>query len=1240
MKNPVLVRRVDVGDEEAIRLGNYDVKDIESGGKNRIDPVATSRRISSKDKESITNVLLRGDDDKKTLNQLIRSNFGDIFKLLKAHLRPAQIDALTNKSGEPSSEGLQDVEKLITHFLFSEGDVNLPSHYDELPDRAKQGLLKAFPSIFSTSDEKSILSDVQNAIIAYENFRQSENPSFDTWKRQADLFSGGAAPQDIFSPLEIKLAESFLKSKEKGFKPEDMKKLFLAYADKVNGRPGDMFGAGVDPLSKSEAVKEVFKVPYDEKQSRAEREKAEANRIDEEANRAPVREEPAAAKEEKPIDQFESTPGDDDYIDPAHNQLVHTKDKKSASFTTKEPIPIYRGVQAEESKFEPERGGFYAPAKDGAIGYTDYNDGKTQLKGHLDERQLKPGAKVLRLVSGDPENYDVNKAGVKEFERITKTKIPDGDITEKLWGEPEIADKLKKAGYDAVVGTSMDGYMYYLLNHEVTEKIGEKQKGVPESSGDLALKDVASVAKALSENKALVDKINNDHSDARGAKSKETYFHGTKDSSFAEKEAFKPQPNDETGIPGISFTTDKKEADYYKNRPKGEGKANEGSVVEVKLIGNDPIEYLDLVDRVKDELGLGEDDDFEDKDLADYLEKHNSIGIDYGHTIGGDEVSVLNPERIVVQYKDPESLARAYHYAKENGTNPELVKAVESNLAPADKRSVATNPKPEEKPSATKELSDEITALKKQIEVHQAFIKKSAEELKANKTDKVAAWNKHAEVLRRRESEQEKLQMQIDRKQGLLDRAEFEERAKKPFKKTADAIRDFADKIIKDNPGAMSTIIPVSPKYIKDFIKLIADGVEKLGNIHVALHDAIEWLKSKGEKEPTVEEKRMIQENLAYLRKPQKEEPINSKYFNDAYRPWADAAVEDLEAGANYQEVVDDILDTEGLDKETKAKIINYIDWKTNDRYIHNANLAEPQEKDNVISDYSLSNGEERTKYLSGETIEMRTNDKPLNDQQVTKIQLELLANDAQAMVSKMKRHFGDDVTEFGPDMIRQINKIPAGETAKRVTAVVGLMDELRKDQDIYQYELTTLKDNPKDNLRRRDLNQKLSEIPRMISQAEKIYQETQREASKTLNAGRIMAKLFSGKFAHEAHADDAILPDKVKESKKAFEEKQADTRVPDKVVEEGPLRKEADADKDVADAQEKMAKKKEPSTAKEKAKNVVKKVTETVTRKKVKDKKDVERMAQEATEKLAKKGMTPENMMDKIKELLKKNPC
>lgn len=282
MKNPILVRRVDVGDQEAVKLGNYDAKDIETGGKNRIDPVATSRRIPASEKRQILDAII---DDKgdKTANASIRDNYDRAIKLLKKHLRPAQLDALTTKSGEPTPDGLRDVEKLITHFLFDGGDANLPEYFGNLPSNVQKGITKAFPKIFSVSEEHSLVPEIQNAMAAHEDFRVTGGGDFDVWKKQKDLFKGGLSPQEILTPLELKILETLKNSKTT---QNELRDKFADFAHKVNGASADMFSPKEPGISKEQAVKETFNTPYNEKQSEYEhRQAAEVKRVLEQADK-------------------------------------------------------------------------------------------------------------------------------------------------------------------------------------------------------------------------------------------------------------------------------------------------------------------------------------------------------------------------------------------------------------------------------------------------------------------------------------------------------------------------------------------------------------------------------------------------------------------------------------------------------------------------------------------------------------------------------------------------------------------------------------------------------------------------------------------------------------------------------------------------------------------------------------------------------------------------------------------
>jgi hypothetical protein len=272
MNNPVLVRRVKVSDENAIRLGNYDAKDIETGGKRRIDPVATSRRIPDADKAVISEIVFSGAEN-ETLNQAVRNSFNRLFDVVRKYLSPAQVDSLINKSGDPKKEAIEDIESLVGQFMFDGGHTNLPDFYDGLKQKIKDALRKSLPKIFSVTESKSLLPEIQNAMIAHELFKES-GVAMETWLSQRDMFNEGKTPKDIFSPLELKILDLFINAPGRSSEhSKDIVKVFQKYASIVNGSPADMFSEGVKPKSKAEAVKEIFNI--DNYESTIEREKAE-----------------------------------------------------------------------------------------------------------------------------------------------------------------------------------------------------------------------------------------------------------------------------------------------------------------------------------------------------------------------------------------------------------------------------------------------------------------------------------------------------------------------------------------------------------------------------------------------------------------------------------------------------------------------------------------------------------------------------------------------------------------------------------------------------------------------------------------------------------------------------------------------------------------------------------------------------------------------------------------------------
>jgi hypothetical protein len=259
MKNPVLVREITAQDNMAVRLGQFKATDLETGGKTRIDPITTSRKMSSQERGVLARLLVEGDYN--SIKDAIRDNQKEIMKVLKKHLSPSEIKSML-KPGEDSfsATGMDDVAQVFSNLLFEGGDAVLPEIWDNLPARTRKNLEKALPEILETAQEKSILPAVQNVMMALHEWANSGIENFGEWKSQVDMFKG-VKPDDIFTPFEMALGEKLANAKTQG----EAKAIFQEYNELVSGTKETLFEQATEGKSMSDAVKELFNVELNEK---------------------------------------------------------------------------------------------------------------------------------------------------------------------------------------------------------------------------------------------------------------------------------------------------------------------------------------------------------------------------------------------------------------------------------------------------------------------------------------------------------------------------------------------------------------------------------------------------------------------------------------------------------------------------------------------------------------------------------------------------------------------------------------------------------------------------------------------------------------------------------------------------------------------------------------------------------------------------------------------------------------
>ena len=247
MKNPVLVRVASVEDAKAIELGNYDVKDTETGGNRRIDPVATSRKIPFADKLAVVRNIIGNADD--TLKANIRSGWNRVQRLLAPkYISPSQLNSMVDADGNLRPQAIDDIHELIKHFLFEGGDVRLPMVFDALPNTITQGIYKSMPAIFNTPAGAGILTEIQNAAILLYNVQQSGADSVQAYMAQDDMFDPNK--RNKYSPADVALATKLMEAKAE----KNIRQLFRTYESLVNG-VNDFFEQRA-PLEKVEAMQQ------------------------------------------------------------------------------------------------------------------------------------------------------------------------------------------------------------------------------------------------------------------------------------------------------------------------------------------------------------------------------------------------------------------------------------------------------------------------------------------------------------------------------------------------------------------------------------------------------------------------------------------------------------------------------------------------------------------------------------------------------------------------------------------------------------------------------------------------------------------------------------------------------------------------------------------------------------------------------------------------------------------------
>lgn len=277
MENPVLVREVDVTDDEAIRLGQFTANDTESGGKQRMSASNILGQLDEQKTKSLFNLLLETGESEEdmTLDQIIDRNGTKVMTWLNRNgvINATQTQSAYDSKGHMTPEAKNDLKDLITYHIFKGGSDAIGEAWGKLPVAAQKALAVAMAGDLQLKPEDRLLPDVQNAIMVAgrientmpEEVRSARRAS-EARKRLEEMekvVKAATQQMDLttnkpiisgYSDLEMKIAAEILSLNQ-----SQIKAIFEEYQRYVLGTGGSLFGEATK-MSRQEAVEKAFNV--------------------------------------------------------------------------------------------------------------------------------------------------------------------------------------------------------------------------------------------------------------------------------------------------------------------------------------------------------------------------------------------------------------------------------------------------------------------------------------------------------------------------------------------------------------------------------------------------------------------------------------------------------------------------------------------------------------------------------------------------------------------------------------------------------------------------------------------------------------------------------------------------------------------------------------------------------------------------------------------------------------------
>lgn len=271
---PVLVRMLDVDDEEAITLGQYSDTQMTSGGGGVFSPRAVARQlVSNKAFSKFTRIIFDvPDEDESSLKDLIRGENGMQAVAWLARMRfitPSEAQAcieVTRYGKIMTKAGREAMLDVFASILFEEAQGEFETMFDKIPARAQTAIVGIAARDVQMPDGKKLLPDIRRGVelCAMLIMRQPDFEKAKTaeqarhavymWENQSTMFNADKFPADKFSAEDKALAVLFKVGTMRGI-TQTLNEIY----GKMEGSAPSMFAQDeFGELSKQEALRRVL----------------------------------------------------------------------------------------------------------------------------------------------------------------------------------------------------------------------------------------------------------------------------------------------------------------------------------------------------------------------------------------------------------------------------------------------------------------------------------------------------------------------------------------------------------------------------------------------------------------------------------------------------------------------------------------------------------------------------------------------------------------------------------------------------------------------------------------------------------------------------------------------------------------------------------------------------------------------------------------------------------------------